>query len=236
MILKMGKRNKKDVNDTGFESVENALSKTEQYIEENQKSLTIIVSVIAVIVAVYLGYKRFYLAPAEKEAQAEMYMAEKYFETDSFRLALMGDGSYLGFIDIIDEYGVTKSANLAHYYAGICYLRMGDYEGAIEELKKFDANDVMIATIALGAIGDAYIELGELKEGLSFYIKAADRKKNDFTTPVYLKKAGLVYEELGEFDKAVQMYESIEKDYPESQEAFDIDKYITAARIKSDRS
>lgn len=232
----MGKRNKKDVNDTGFESVENALSKTEQYIEENQKSLTIIVSVIAVIVAVYLGYKRFYLAPAEKEAQAEMYMAEKYFETDSFRLALMGDGSYLGFIDIIDEYGVTKSANLAHYYAGICYLRMGDYEGAIEELKKFDANDVMIATIALGAIGDAYIELGELKEGLSFYIKAADRKKNDFTTPVYLKKAGLVYEELGEFDKAVQMYESIEKDYPESQEAFDIDKYITAARIKSDRS
>jgi tetratricopeptide (TPR) repeat protein len=236
MISKMGKKHRKDVKDTGFENVENALSRTEQYIEENQKSLTIIVSVIAVIVAVYLGYKRFYLAPAEKEAQAEMYMAEKYFEADSFRLALMGDGSYLGFIDIIDEYGVTKSANLAHYYSGICYLRMGDYEGAIEELKKFDANDVMIATIALGAIGDAYIELGELKEGLSFYIKAADRKKNDFTTPIYLKKAGLIYEELEEFDKAVQMYENIEKDYPESQEAFDIDKYITAARIKSDRS
>ncbi len=232
----MAKKKKKDVNETGFESVENALSKTEQYIEENQKSLTIIVSVIAIIVAVYLGYKRFYLAPTEKEAQAEMYMAEKYFEADSFRLALEGDGSYLGFLDIIDEYGVTKSANLAHYYAGICYLRMNDYESAIEELKKFDANDVMIATIALGAIGDAYVELGELKEGLSFYIKAAARKKNDFTTPVYLKKAGLVYEEIGEFDKAIQMYESIEKEYPDSQEAFDIDKYITAAKIKSDRS
>ncbi len=232
----MAKKKKKDASDTRFESVENALSKTEQYIEENQKSLTIIVSVIAVIVAVYLGYKRFYLAPAEKEAQAEMYMAEKYFETDSFRLALEGDGSYLGFIDIIDEYGVTKSANLAHYYAGICYLRMGDYESAIEELKKFDANDVMIATIALGAIGDAYVELGELKEGLSFYIKAAARKKNAFTTPIYMKKAGLLYEEMGEFDKAIQMYESIEKEYPESQEAFDIDKYITAARIKSNRS
>ena len=131
----MAKKKRKDVNDTGFESVENALSKTEQYIEENQRSLTIIVSVIAVIIAIYLGYKKFYLAPTEKEAQAEMYMAEKYFEADSFRLALEGDGSYLGFLDIIDEYGITKSANLAHYYTGICFLRMGDFESAIEELK-----------------------------------------------------------------------------------------------------
>jgi tetratricopeptide (TPR) repeat protein len=231
----MAKKKRKDVNDTGFESVENALSKTEQYIEENQKSLTIIVSVIAVIIAIYLGYKKFYLAPTEKEAQAEMYMAEKYFEADSFRLALEGDGNYLGFLDIIDEYGITKSANLAHYYAGICFLRMGDFESAIEELKKFDSNDVMVATVALGAIGDAYIELGELKEALSFYTKAASRKKNDFTTPIYLKKTGMVYEELGEYRKAIQMYESIEKEYPDSQEAFDIEKYITAARVKSEQ-
>jgi tetratricopeptide (TPR) repeat protein len=231
----MAKKKRKDVKDTGFENVENALSKTEQYIEENQKSLTIIVSVIAVIIAIYLGYKKFYLAPTEKEAQAEMYMAEKYFETDSFRLALEGDGNYLGFLDIIDEYGITKSANLSHYYAGICFLRMGDFESAIEELKKFDSNDVMVATVALGAIGDAYIELGELKEALSFYTKAASRKKNDFTTPIYLKKTGMVYEELGEYRKAIQMYESIEKEYPDSQEAFDIEKYITAARVKSEQ-
>ncbi len=230
----MAKKKRKDVNDTGFENVENALSKTEQYIEENQRSLTIIVSVIAVIIAIYLGYKKFYLAPTEKEAEEEMYMAEKYFEADSFKLALEGDGNYLGFLDIIDEYGITKSANLAHYYAGICFLRMGDFESAIKELKKFDSNDVMVATVALGAIGDAYVELGELDEALSFYTKAASRKKNDFTTPIYLKKTGLVYEELGEYRKAIQMYESIEKEYPDSQEAFDIEKYITAARVRSE--
>ncbi|MBN2613228.1 MAG: tetratricopeptide repeat protein [Bacteroidales bacterium] len=223
---------KKEINESGFESVENVLSKTERYIEENQKSLTIIVAAIAIIVAVYLGYKRFYLAPKEKEAQAELYMAEKYFEVDSFRLALEGDGSYLGFLDIIDEYGVTKSANLSHYYAGICYLRMGMYEEAIEELKKFDVNDVMIATTALGAIGDAYIELGDNKKALSFFLKAAARKKNDFNTPIYLKKAGIVYEEMGEYKKAIDLYEKIEKEYPGSQEAFDIEKYITAAKIR----
>ncbi len=225
-------KKRKDTPDTGFESVENALSRTEQYIEENQKSLTIIVIAIAVIVAVYLGYKKFYLAPKEKEAQAEMYVAEKYFEADSFRLALEGDGSYLGFLDIIDEYGVTKSATLAEYYTGICYLRTGQYEDAIDHLKQFDVNDAMISTIALGAIGDAYVELGDLKEGLSFYVKAASRKKNDFTSAIYLKKAGLVYENLGEYKKAVEAYETIEKQYPKSDEAYEIEKYITAAKTK----
>ncbi|NJK87388.1 MAG: tetratricopeptide repeat protein [Bacteroidales bacterium] len=117
------------------------------------------------------------MAPAEKDAQNEMFMAEKYFEADSFQLALEGDGSYLGFLDIIDEYSVTKSANLSHYYAGISYLHLGEYEDAIKHLKKFNANDVYISTIAIGAIGDAYQELGELDESVSFYLKAAERKK-----------------------------------------------------------
>ncbi len=224
-------KKKRNTSETGFESVENALSKTEQYIEDNQKSLTIIIAVIAVIVAVYLGYKRFYLVPTEKEAQSEMFMAEKYFEIDSFRLALEGDGSYFGFLDIIDEYGVTKSANLAYYYAGISYLHLGEYEEAIEYLKKFDGDDIIIGTIALGAIGDAYTELGELEEGLSFYLKAAERKKNNFSTPIYLKKAGLVYEELGDYGKAIDLYKKIQKEYPKSAEANGIEKNIITAEI-----
>ncbi len=228
-------KKKQEVKDTGFETVENVLSKTEQYIEENQKSLTIIVSVIVVIIAVYLGYKRFYLAPTEKEAQAEMYVAEKYFEVDSFKLALNGDGSYLGFLDIIDDYGVTKSANLSHYYAGICYLRLGNYDEAIAELKKFDEKDVIVTDIDLGDIGDAYVELGDFKQGLSFFLKAVARKKNEFTTPIYLKKAGLVYEQLGEYDKAIDLYKKIELEYPNSQEAFDIEKNITIANIKQNQ-
>jgi tetratricopeptide (TPR) repeat protein len=224
---------KKDVSDSNkLETVENALSRTEQYIEENQKSLTIIVIAIAVIVAFYLGYKRFYLAPAEKNAQEDMFMAEKYFELDSFQLALEGDGSYLGFLDIIDEYSVTKSANLAHYYAGISYLHLGEYEDAIKHLKKFDANDVLVSTVALGAIGDAYIELGDLEEGVTFFVKAAERKKNDFTSPVYLKKAGLVFEELGEYKKAMDSFEKIQKNFPRSEEAADIEKYITRVKVK----
>jgi len=225
--------NKKiEENGTGFQSVENALSRTEQYIEENQKSLSIIILAIVVVVGGYLGYKKFYLEPTNKEAQSAMYVSEQYFEKDSFKLALNGDGANYGFLDIIDEYSITHAANLARYYAGICYMRTGQYEDAIENLEKFDAEDIMIATVALGAIGDCYVELNEYEKAASFYLKAGQRKKNAFTSPIYLKKAGMVFEDLKEYDKALKAYEIIKKDYPASDEGKLIEKYIAALKIK----
>jgi len=225
-------KNKKKQGQDGFENVEVALSKAEIYIEQNQKSLTIIILAIVAVVGLYMGYKRFYLEPKEKEAQSEMFIAEKYFEIDSFAIALEGDGQYLGFIDIIDEYGATKTANLANYYAGISYLRLGEYENAVEYLEDFDGNDRIVAAIALGATGDAYSELGEIKKAISYYEKASSYTENRLTTPAYLKKAGILYEELGQYKKAISTYKDIKKQFPDSEEAIDIQKYISGAELK----
>lgn len=224
---------KKEVNTSdGFEVVEGALSKTEQYIEENRKSLTIIILAIAAVVGVYLGYQKFYLEPKEDSAKSDMFMAQKHFEQDSFALALEGDFEYLGFLNIIDDYGATKSANLAHAYAGICYLRLGQFEEAVEYLEKFDGNDRLFAPVALGATGDAYVELGELDKGVSYYEKASRYSENELTTPIYLFRAGLVYEEVGEFKKALDSYEKIAYQFPSSEEAKEIKKYIAAVKMK----
>ena len=225
-------KKKKDAVEEPIEGVENLLSRTENYIEENQKSLTIIVTAIVVVVLGYLGYTNFYVAPLEKEARTQIYMAERYFELDSFNIALYGDGNYPGFIDIIDEYGVTNTANLAHYYAGISFLRSGEYTNAIDYLTKFDSNDQLISPIAIGAIGDAYSELGELENAVSFYTKAARRRTNEFTSPIYWMKAGIVYEELEKYSKALEAYENIKENYPESTEGRDIEKYIARVQLK----
>jgi len=209
-----------------FESVENALSRTEHYIEQNQKSLTIIVLAIIVIIGGYLGYQRFVVSPKEKEAQSQMWMAEQYFARDSFNLALHGDGNYLGFLDIVEEYSITKSANLANYYIGISYLHLGQYEQAIEYLKAFESDDEMVAPIAYGAIGDAYMELEEPAEALKFYEKAVTKSDNEFTTPIYLMKVGFVYEQNQDYEKALEAYQTIKNDFPESAEGRQIDKYI----------
>ena len=215
-----------------LEEVESALSRTERYIEENQKPLTIIVLALVVVVIVFMGYKRFIVIPAEKEAQSQMFMAERYFEQDSFNLALYGDGNNLGMIDIIDDYGITKSSELAHYYAGVSFLNLGEFELAIEQLEKFSSNDKMINLIAKGAIGDAYLELGEPSKAITYYEKAATTEDNVFVNPIYLMKAGQVYESQEKFQKALETYKKIKDNYPESQEGQKIEKYIAKVKLR----
>ena len=223
---------KTDKTEEKFAVVEETLTRTEQWIESNQKPLSTAVFVIICVIAIYLGYGKFYEEPLNLEAHAEMFMAEKYFETDSFRLALNGDGQYLGFIDLADDYSGTAAGNLANYYAGICFLNLGDNESAIDNLSKFSGDDEMISSIALGSIGDAYMNLGEIDEAISYYEKAANNSNNKFTAPIYLKRAALAHESNGNYSDALSHYQSIKADYFETQEAADIDKYITRASLK----
>jgi tetratricopeptide (TPR) repeat protein len=218
-----------DKTDKQFAQIEETLTKTEQYVEDNQKSLTLIVGAIIVIIAIYLGFTNFYLEPLEKEAHADMYMAEMYFEKDSFNLALNGDGQYLGFLDIADEYSLTNPGNLANYYAGLCYLHTAQFEDAIEYLSDFSSDDIILSTLALGCIGDAYLELEDNSSALKYYEKAADNASNDFTTPRYLMKQAIVLEMDEEYEDALEMYNQIKEDYSKSQIAQDIDKYIARA-------
>jgi tetratricopeptide (TPR) repeat protein len=212
-----------------FEAVESALSKTEQLIEDNSKTLTIVVVAIILIFGAVWGYRQ-YKKPIEREAQSQLFMAEQYFAKDSFNLALNGDGNNLGFLDIIDDYGVTKAANLAEYYAGISYLHMGSYEEAIAHLENFSSDDKMLHPISLGSMGDAHIELNELEKGLNYYQKAIDASENEFTAPIYMMKAALVYEQQGNYEKALEYYEKLKKEYPNSTEAEEIEKHIGRAQ------
>lgn len=227
--------NKKVEQSSNFENVESALTKTEQFIEDNRKILTYIILAIFLVVAVYLGFKRFYVAPLETEAKASMFVAEQYFQKDSFNLAINGDGNNWGFLDIIDEYGLTKSANLSKYYVGISYLNLGQYEEAISYLKKFKSKDMMVSVVAVGAIGDAYAELGQIDKAISYYKKASTKNPNDFTSPIYLKKEAQLYELQGDYKKAINIYEEIKTKYAESQEGKNIDKFIAKAKVLSEK-
>ncbi|MCX6269897.1 MAG: tetratricopeptide repeat protein [Bacteroidetes bacterium] len=222
---------KLDNTEERIHKVEEALTKTERFIEDNQKTMMIIIGAIVIIVLGYFGFKKFYIQPREKEAQSQMWMAEKYFEQDSLNKALKGDGTYPGFLTIIDDYGMTKSANLAKYYAGMIYLKKGEFQNAVDYLKKFKGRDILVASMAKGGLGDAYMELGETEKALDYYLKAANSYTNDFTTPVFLMKAAWTYESQKNYTKAVELFERIRKEYPKSNEARSIDKNITRDKL-----
>lgn len=225
----MAKSKKKEENPQGIRNVEETLTRTEQYLEENYKPLLIGLGVIVVLVGLFwLG--RLYLNRRNDEAQVQMYQAQKYLESDSLRLALNGDGNYLGFVDIAKDYKWTNAGNLARYSAGICFLHMGNYNEALDYLTKYSKKDKVIGSLALGATGDAYVELGQTEKGIAKYIEAAEFARNSFNTPLFLMKAAELYEMNNKYADALKLYQRIKDEYPESTEGTTIDKYI--ARVK----
>lgn len=214
-----------------FAQIEETLSKTEQFIEENQKSLMTIIGAIVGIVALFSVYQNFYIEPMEKEAQAEMYMAELYFQKDSFNLALNGDGQYLGFLDIANDYSSTNVGQLANYYAGLSYLHTADYDNAIEYLGDFSSDDIILSSLALGCMGDAYMELGDTDAALDAYADAVNNSANDFTAPRYMMKQAMIYTSIGDNNKALDLFKAIQSDYKTSREANGVEKYI--ARVEN---
>jgi tetratricopeptide (TPR) repeat protein len=203
--------------------------KVEDFYHKNKKQITYALIALVIIIGGYVSYTKLYVEPMEVEAQKEIFRAQQLFEMDSFNLALKGNDKFKGFEDIAHEYGASKVGNLAHYYAGICLLRTGKFQEAIDQLEDFKSDNKLVAPLAAGAIGDAYVELNDLDKGVKYYMKAAKMSKNKLTSPIFYKKAGQIFEEKKEFGDAVDAYTIIKKDFSESQEAGDIDKYIARA-------
>ncbi|MDO9137864.1 MAG: tetratricopeptide repeat protein [Lutibacter sp.] len=225
-----------------FNTLDQTASKSEQFIQKNQTIIFIVIGLIVASILGYLAYQKYVKAPKEKEAANELAFPKAYFDNainnsvaaDSlFTLALKGaDGKY-GFVDIADEYSGTKAGNLANYYAGISYLRLKKYKEAIDYLEDFSSKDELLGPIAKGAIGDAFADINQPKDAFDYYMKAANLKDNNFSTPLFLFKAGNTAMELENYSKALELFEKIKNDYPTAVEANNIDIYINKAAFAS---
>jgi tetratricopeptide (TPR) repeat protein len=229
---------KKEIDHTeeSFANVEEAIGKTEQFVENNKNILSYSVLGLFAIVLLIMGYNKYIRVPNQEEAYSTIWHAEQYFDNDNFNFALNGNDDKPGFLEIIDNYGSTPSGNLARYYAGICYFKMAQadtsgmkeeyYEDAIDYLNDFESEDVNIKPMSIGVIGDCEMELGNQKEAASKYMEAAHLQDNNFISPMMLKKAGMTYHLLGEHEKALQAFNEIKEKYYRSAEGNEIKKYI----------
>lgn len=225
--------NKRDESQILQEEAVEAINKTEDFIHNNRKVLGFGLLGIVVIIACILGYKNLYLTPNTQKAEAALFKAEQYFGMDSFQLALNGNGADVqGFLDVIKQYGNTKSGNLAQAYAGISYYHLGQPEQALEHLKKYRGDDIMVAPTVYGLIGDCYVDLGRSEEAIKYFEDAAKRADNDALSPVYLLKAGIAYEAIGKTEEAVKAYNTIKEKYYNSPAVLDANKYIESINLK----
>lgn len=224
-----------DIKDTLDDELGGSISKVEEFYNKNKKAVQIGAGVLLLAI---VGFFYFSYSNKQKEAEANsnLYKLEYYFQNDSFNLVLNGDPKDpegIGAIDFVDEYSGTPAAQKAAYMAGRAYMAKGDFETALDYLKKFDLDDELVKAQALGLIGDCHVELGDLEAAASSYKKAANHSSNPYTAPKFLKKLGLVQESLEEYEAAAETYSKIKKKYTESDQARDIEKYIARANAKA---
>ena len=223
----MAKNNKQE---TQNEQVSTAVSGVEEFFKKNQKWIEWALIALLVIIFGIFAINRWVVAPARVEAQGQMFQAEQQFRDGNFETALNGDGNVLGFADIIANYG-KKAGKSVYLYAGLSTLQLGNNEEAINYLKKYNVKDKIMMGRAYCALGDAYSNLKDYANALSYYKKAAALDDNILAAN-YLLKAGLVCEETGDTDSALKFYKEIETKYPQTLEGVDIQKYISRIENK----
>ncbi len=224
-----------------FNALDDTANKSEEWIEKNSKPLFYGFLAIAGVILLFLAYNKFISEPKETTASNELAYPRSLFDealtsagvaADSlYTLGLNGgvDGKY-GFLDIANEFSGTKAGNLASYYAGVSYLKMKKYDEAINHLEDFESEDELLGPTALGAIGDAFADLDQTEDALNYYEQAANKKANDFTTPLFLFKAGQTAMSLGNYSKAESLFTKIKDSYATTDQGKDIEKYINSAK------
>ena len=200
-------------------------TRTELFLEHNKKALTYGAIGLLAVVGAILGYKKLYLEPRANEAAELIWKAQYYFEIDSMDLALDGDSIYPGFVGIAEDYSGTPSAELAHYYMGAIRMQKGEYDLALEQYKEADLDDDVLRVMAVGNQGDALVELDQPEEAVKLFEKAAGMAKSEFTTPMYLMKAGILHQQAGAWKDARKAFERIVTEFPNSPETMQARKY-----------
>jgi tetratricopeptide (TPR) repeat protein len=225
----MSRRNKRSgKQDETLVDIVEVKESAQDFFDKNQTLVVGALAAIVIIIGGYLAYVNFVQKPKMMEAAEQITKAQEQFQKDSFALALSNPGGgYEGFLGIIDNYGGTPTANLSKYYAGLCYLYLGDYTSAIDYLEDYDADGSSMPLLKAGAIGDAHAEAGNVDAAKKYYAQASQSEENEFLAAFYLKKLAEYHESLGEKEDALARYEELKAKYPQSPDARNIDLYIS---------
>ena len=201
-------------------NVEEAVSRSEAFINKNKKAIVIAVVALLVLIGGGMALSTFVIAPRQQKAAEALFMGERYFQNGDYETAIVE------FESVMADHKGTKAANLAKAYAGISLAKLGRYEEAIPMLKAFKGNDVMVAPSVLAALGNCYAQVGDEAKAAATLVKAADKADNNLLSPAYLIQAGQIYEKLGKKSDALKAYTEIKTKYYGSMQAMDIEKYI----------
>ena len=217
---------KKNVTET--QPAEDVVVKAKDFWSRYSKIILGVGTALILLVGGFFVYKNLIQKPKEEKAADAMFKAEEYYRKDSVNLALNGDGQNPGFLRIISRYGGTDAANLAHFYAGSCYIKLDDNANAIKHLKDFSSDAKQIQQRAYKLLGDASADLGKNADALNYYKKAGRHFEEDqaSSAEALFLAAYLADRVMKDQKEAIALYKELKEKYPRTQQGFEADNYL----------
>lgn len=204
------------------------LTSAGERIANNKKPLFWILGIIVLCAAFVIGYLFIYRNPRLNEA------AEAYSKVE---MQAMGNDSVAAgeYAKVADKYGSTDGGHHAALAAAESYYNLGQYQKALDYLNKFSTKEKVLGANADVLKGDCYVNLKKYDDAISTF-QSAIRKAdgNPQIVPRVLLKEAVVFDEQKKYDKALECYETIKKDYPEFAlgNGVDIDAYIEREKAR----
>lgn len=207
----------------------NGLEAIKKQFQENKRLKTATIAVVALVVIIigYIAYKQLIFAPKEEKSYNAIYPGLNLAAKDST------DAAIAALEPVVKKYDGTKGGEIAQFTLARQYMTKGNFKKALDLLDGISISDTYTSVRVIGLQGDCYSELGRFKDALDMYEDAAAKNENEFTSPEYLFKAGLVAEmELKDFAKATELYEKIRDNFAMYADQKKIEKYIARASNK----
>lgn len=213
---------------TSIEELNESLSGIEKKVEDNKKVIVWAVSAIIAIAAIILGYVYLIQNPNLESAKEEIAKADN-------SLALGQDSIALNeYMAVADSYS-NDAAVRAGLNAGILLYKQGKYEEAINYIKKYDAEGVIVGPASQALIGDCYVNLKNYDEAIKYFNKAISLSgENEVYTPLFILKKATVLREQGKYADEAKALQTIKDEYPTfiNNYRVDVDKYLERAKAQ----
>ncbi len=201
-----------------------SLEDLKQKFNENKsfRISTIAIGAIAILVIGFLSYRQWMWKP-DNEKSKETYFVALNAVANEGKNAVVDTSKAGSKTDPIKKlqksvkkYDGKIGGEVSKYLLASQYMRKGKYKEALVLLQNVSVEDTYVSIEVIGLQGDCQSELKNYEKAYALYQEAAAKNENDFTSPMYLFKAGLVAEKLKKYDEAVTHYEKIATIYPKS--------------------
>ena len=151
-----------------------------------------------------------------------------YYDQGNYNMALNGvpQQGIMGLQAIVDEYGSTKSGEFAKLYLANTYYTMKDYDKALEYYDDISVSDKLISSSAIAGAAACYEVKGDFSKAASYFEKAASKNMTLMQAPQNLQRSAVNYAAIGKKEKAIELLQTLKKEFPASSYAREADRFI----------